>query len=402
MSERGGPRDIDVDVHSRVWLGWDAYFAVVWVATVLFVLGGASPVAFGVRLTGCGVFALLVPLYLWLGRPVLHTEGEDERAALTYLATATALFTATTWLLPESRLATFALVPQCFMALRYRRAMIAVALVNLLPVLGWAVIWRPEAEELFFNAVSAAVTLVFSLVFGSWIIKVIEQSQERAVLIAELDASREEIAKLSAERGALAERERMSREIHDTLAQGFTSLLMLVQAVDSELEHDLPGARRHLALMEQTARQNLAEARALVAGRAPAHLDDGGSLADALRRLPGRPHPHPAVTGVARDLSPGLEVVALRSCQEALANVRKHAGPDADATVCLSYGEERLVLSIRDTGRGFTALDEGYGLRGLRARAQEVRGTAEVSGRPGEGTTVTVRLPLPRPARSAE
>ncbi|MER7173894.1 sensor histidine kinase [Streptomyces mesophilus] len=397
-----GPREIDVDVHSRVWLGWDAYFAVVWAGTVLFVLGGASLAPLAVRLTACGLFTLLVPWYLWLGRPAMHTDGADERAAMRYVVVATVLFTATTWMLPESRLATFALVPQCFMVLRYERAMITVALINVLPVVGWAAVWRPPAGELFFNVVSAAVTLVFSLVFGSWIIKVIEQSKERAALIAELDASREEIAKLSAERGALAERERMSREIHDTLAQGFTSLLMLVQAVDSELEHDLPGARRHLALMEQTARQNLAEARALVAGRAPADLDDGGSLADALRRLADRHHATLTVTGAARELSPVLEVVALRSCQEALANVRKHAGPDADATVCLSYGEEQLVLSVRDTGRGFTALDEGYGLRGLRARAQEVQGTAEVSGRPGEGTTVTVRLPLPRLARSAE
>ncbi|NGO75016.1 sensor histidine kinase [Streptomyces sp. YC504] len=394
-----GPREIDVDVHSRVWLGWDAYFAVVWVGTVLFVVGGTFPAPLAVQLTACGLFVLLVPWYLWRGRPAMHTDGEDERAAMRYVVVATALFTATTWMLPESRLATFALVPQCFMVLRYRQAMITVALINILPIVGWAAIWRPEAGLVYFNGVSGIVTLVFSLVFGSWIIKVIEQSKERGVLIAELDASREEIAKLSAERGALAERERMSREIHDTLAQGFTSLLMLVQAVDSELEHDLPGARRHLALMEQTARQNLAEARALVAGRAPADLDDG-SLADALRRLADRHHATLTVTGTARDLSPGLEVVALRSCQEALANVRKHAGPDADATVCLSYGEEWLVLSIRDTGCGFTALDEGYGLRGLRARAREVQGTAEVSGRPGEGTTVTVRLPLPRPARS--
>nr|WP_308801078.1 sensor histidine kinase [Streptomyces polyasparticus] len=397
LSGNAGPRGSDVDVHSRGWLGWDVYFAVVWVGTVLFVLGGASLTPLAVRLTACGLFALLAPWYLWQGRPALRTDGADEPAALRYVIVASTLFTATTWLLPESRLATFALVPQCFMVLRYPYAMTAVSLLNVLPIVGWAAIWRPDGAELYFNAVSAVVTLVFSLVFGSWIIKVIEQSKERGALIAELDASREEVARLSAERGALAERERMSREIHDTLAQGFTSLLMLVQAVDSELEHDLPGARRHLALMEQTARQNLAEARALVAGRAPADLDGGASLPDALRRLAERHQARLLVTGEARPLPPGLEVVALRACQEALSNVRKHAGPGAEAEVLLSYTDEELTVAVRDDGLGFDtgAPHQGYGLRGLRARAAEVQGTAEIEGRPGEGTTATVRLPLP-------
>ncbi|MFI6939991.1 sensor histidine kinase [Streptomyces sp. NPDC050418] len=392
-----GPRGVDMDVHSRVWLGWDVYFAVVWVGTVVFVIGGSFPAPLAVRIVACCLFVLLVPWHLCVGRTVLRTEGEDERAALRYIVVAAVLFIATTWMLPESRLATFALVPQCFMVLRYRRAMIAVALVNVLPIVGWAAIWRPDGESLFFNAVSALVTLAFSLVFGSWIIKVIEQSQERAALIAELDASREEVARLSAERGALAERERMSREIHDTLAQGFTSLLMLVQAVDSEVEHDLPGARRHLALMEQTARQNLAEARALVAGRAPADLDDGGSLPDALRRLADRHRATLTVTGTPRALPPGLEVVALRSCQEALSNVRKHAGQEVTAEVHFSYDDEELVVAVRDSGRGFDtgAPHAGFGLRGLRARAAEVHGTAAVTSRPGAGTTVTVRLPVP-------
>ncbi len=396
-------RDIDVDVHSRVWLGWDAYFAVVWVGTVLFVLGGAFPAPFAVRLAACGLVTLMVPWYLYAGRQALRTGGEDERAAGRYVYVAVVLFSVTTWLMPESRMATFALVPQCFMVLRYRQAMITVAVINVLPIVGWAAIWRPEAGPLFFNAVSAAVTLVFSLVFGSWIIKVIEQSEERGALIAELDASREEVARLSTEHGALAERERMSREIHDTLAQGFTSLLMLVQAVEGELDNDLPGARRHLALMERTARENLAEARALVAGRAPADLEGDASLPDALRRLADRHEASLVVTGGARPLAPGLEVVVLRSCQEALSNVRKHAGPDARAEVRLAYDEEELTLAVRDTGCGFDtgAPHQGYGLRGLRARVAEVRGTAEIDGRPGEGTTVTVRLPLPEVAVAA-
>ncbi|NUR29288.1 MAG: histidine kinase, partial [Catenulispora sp.] len=145
------------------------------------------------------------------------------------------------------------------MLLRVPGALTAVAVINTAPVAAWALVWRPDTHDLYYNSVFAVVTLAFSAVVGSWIIRVIEQSTERAELVAELDASRGEIARLSAEHGALAERERLSREIHDTLAQGFTSILMLVQAVETELAADPALARRHLALMAGTARENLAE-----------------------------------------------------------------------------------------------------------------------------------------------
>jgi signal transduction histidine kinase len=313
-----------------------------------------------------------------------------------FLATALALFLPSAVLVGETRALTFALVPPCFMALRMRWAVAAVAVINLLPVAGWALLWRPGAQEVFFNALFAVVSLVFSVALGSWIIRIIEQSQERAELIAELDASRHEISRLSSAHGALAERERMAREIHDTLAQGFTSLLMLIQAVEAELDHDPVQARRHLALMDETARQNLAEARALVAGGTPADLD-GASLPDAVGRLAARHAATLEVTGPVRTLPAGPEVVALRSCQEALANARKHAGSSVALGITLAYADATLTVSVRDDGCGFDpgAVHDGYGLAGLRARAAEVGGTAQVGSAPGEGTTVTVRLPVP-------
>ncbi|WP_202454786.1 sensor histidine kinase [Streptomyces sp. PsTaAH-137] len=379
----------------RTFRLWDGYFAVVWLATLVFVLGTAQP-AWPVRLAAGGLLVLLVPWYVGFGRPVLLTEGVNEGRAVTYIAGAVAVYLMPGVLVGETRLMAFALVPQCFMALRYRRAMIAVTVVNLAPVVGWALLWDISGQDVFFNSVFAVVTLVFSTAFGSWTIRIMEQSQERADLIAELDASREEIARLSADRGALAERERMSREIHDTLAQGFTSVLMLVQAVETELATDVPQARRHLRLMADTARQNLAEARALVAGGAPADLN-GASLPDALHRLAARHGANVQISGTARPLAPGLEVVVLRGCQEALSNVRKHAAPDTAVQVRLAYTGADLTLVVRDTGPGFApdAPGDGFGLRGLRARAAEVGGTAVVDSAPGAGTTVTVRLPVP-------
>ncbi|MEU4166711.1 sensor histidine kinase [Streptomyces sp. NPDC026665] len=394
----GGARATDTwELSFRLW---DGYFAVVWVATLVFVLGTAHP-GWHVRLAAGALLLLLIPWYLLVGRPVLTAEVPDERRALGYIAGAVLLFLPPGVLVGETRLMTFALIPQCFIGLRLRRALTASAVINVAPVAGWALLWRPAGQVLFFNSVFAAVTLVFSAALGSWIIRIMEQSRERAELITELDASRHEIARLSAMHGALSERERFSREIHDTLAQGFTSLLMLVQAVEAELDHDLPQARRHLALMDETARQNLAEARALVTGGTPADLD-GATLPDALRRLAARHDASIAVTGPVRPLPAGPEVVILRSCQEALANARKHAGSSPAVTVGLAYAADSLALSVRDDGRGFdpAAPVDGYGLAGLRARAAEAGGTASIRSAPGDGTTVRVTLPVPATPRS--
>ncbi|WP_330292340.1 sensor histidine kinase [Streptomyces sp. NBC_00576] len=380
---------------------WDTYFAVVWLATLVFVLGTNHP-GWPVRLTAAALLLPLIPMYVGRGRVLLQDDPPHEQRSLRYLLTALALFLPSAILVGETRLMTFALIPQCFMTLRLRWALTAVTVINIAPVVGWALLWWPSDHDVFFNVVFALVTLVFSVALGSWVIKVMEQSQERAELIAELDTSRLELSRLSTAHGALTERERMAREIHDTLAQGFTSLLMLTQAVEAELDHDLPQARRHLSLMTETARQNLAEARALVAGGAPADLE-GASLPDALRRLAARNEAALTVTGSARPLPPGPEVVALRACQEALANARKHAGSGATVAIELTYEEGRIALSVRDEGSGFDmdAVRSGYGLAGLSARATEAGGTVRVRSAPGEGTTVTVLLPaLPLLLRS--
>ncbi|MEU5593831.1 sensor histidine kinase [Streptomyces sp. NPDC020298] len=398
MTHPGSARDAHAwDRSIRLW---DLYFAVAWVATLAFVLAARHP-GWPVRAVAAGLLVPLVPWYAVVGRVLVQEDPPEERRTLHYLGVAIALFLPSAVLVGETRLMAFALVPQCFMTLRARQALVAVTVINLVPVAGWALLWRPDGQDLFANAVFAGVTLVFSVVIGGWIIRIIEQSGERAELIAELDASRHEIARLSAAHGALAERERMAREIHDTLAQGFTSLLMLVQAVEAELDDDLPQARRHLALMDATARQNLAEARALVAGGAPADLD-GASLPDALRRLAARHAATVEVTGPVRPLPAGPEVVALRSCQEALTNARRHAGASAAVAIELTYADAALTVRVHDDGHGFdpAAARAGYGLAGLRARAAEVGGTASVRSAPGDGTTVTVRLPVLATVRS--
>lgn len=174
---------------------------------------------------------------------------------------------------------------------------------------------------------------------------------------------------------------------------------MLVQAAEAGLAADPDGTRRHLALATETARENLAEARALVAGLTPATLD-GGTLDDALRRVaaqvagPGGLAADLEVTGITRPLGTSAEVMLLRVCQEALANVRKHAGA-SQASIRLACGEAEVGLVVTDDGAGFdpAAACGGYGLRGMRARVADAGGSLLVRSAPREGTAVSVTVP---------
>ena len=167
-----------------------------------------------------------------------------------------------------------------------------------------------------------------------------------------------------------AERHRLAGEIHDTLAQGFTSIVTLLQAGQASLDAASP-ARRHLDLALLTARENLAEARTLVTALTPATLE-AGTLGDTVRRVTSATgaqagiEAHAEVTGTARRLPTGTEVVLLRVCQEALANVRKHAAA-RQVRVRLCYAADRRAA---DGDRRRQGIRPGHHPRRLRpARA---------------------------------
>ena len=196
------------------------------------------------------------------------------------------------------------------------------------------------------------------------------------------------------------ERERLSREIHDTLAQGFTSVLALTRAAVSALERDdLETARARLALVESTAADNLKEARLIVAELTPGHLQ-ARTLTQALERLvstvrdSGGVEVQLDVIGEPVALGGAKEVVLLRAAQEALSNVRRHAAARG-AQVTLTYAVESVALSVADDGVGFdtTTAPTGYGLDGLRARAAEVAGVLTLTSAPGRGTHLRLEVP---------
>jgi signal transduction histidine kinase len=289
----------------------------------------------------------------------------------------------TTWLL-------FAVTPLIFQMVALRTAVPMVILANLVPV----------AAALTESLAAAGTQLAIAVISGAggiwmgfWIIKTLQQSSERARLIEELESSRAEVARLSHEAGVGAERARLAGEIHDTLAQGFTSIITLLQAADPELRDE------RLALAVRTAKENLAEARALVAALSPSALASG-SLPDSVRRQAARFAEEtgtPATfrtTGEERRLPTAVEVVLLRAAQEALTNVRRHARA-REAAVLLAYTPSNVRLVVRDDGRGFGPdAADGYGLSGMRARAEQVNGSLTVRSDPSTGTTIELEVPL--------
>jgi signal transduction histidine kinase len=243
-------------------------------------------------------------------------------------------------------------------------------------------------------AVIEVISLAGSFAIGFWITRISEESAARERLLDELSATQSQLAVVSRDAGVLSERERLAREIHDTIAQDLTGLVLLAQRTRRELLGGSPTVGETIDLLEA-----LAETRALVAASAPLALAEGG-IAAALERLGER---FGRETGIAvhvaahtaLPLDRDTEVVLLRCAQEGLANVRKHSGA-ATASVSLRLDAAAVTLVVSDDGRGFDAAAprSGYGLDGLRDRLALGGGSFRVETSPGSGTALTASLPL--------
>jgi len=386
---------------AHAWAGgerlWDTYFAVV-LAGTLALVQVTSPAHGSGRLIASAAVAAMVPWYLLAGRRAVYAEDPPAWLGPVYLTGLVPLLAVAEVSGGNVTFILLALGPQCFMAVSQRRAIAAAVVLNLVPLA--VTLARGQNGTGIAAAIAVAVLgTAFCVVFGSWVIKIINQSSGRADLIAQLEQTRAELAEANREAGRLAERARLAAEIHDTIAQGFTSIVMLVQAAEAVLGRDEERTRAQLDLIGTTARENLAEARALVAGLGPAPLARA-SLAGALARQADRAGAESgltatfAVRGTPRPLAVRAEVVLLRIGQEALANVRKHAAAGT-ATVELYYREDGVRLEVSDDGAGFdqAAASDGFGLRGMRARLAEIGGALTVRTAPGRGTTITAEVP---------
>ncbi len=250
-------------------------------------------------------------------------------------------------------------------------------------------------------AASAAFGLAFAIAFGLWISSVVEYGEERARLVTELTAAQGQVESLSRERGAAAERERLSRDVHDTLAQTLAGLTILAERAGRQLaDGRADAAAETIGTVERLSRDALEEARAIVSRTAAVPSD--AALGDAVERLVSR---FRAEAGLTVDLELGLDsdgelgreaqLVLLRCLQESLANVRKHAGATRVRVLVAADSDGGARLEVADDGRGFDPADrrDGFGLEGMAERVALAGGALEVSSSPGAGTTLVVQLP---------
>ncbi|WP_214401182.1 sensor histidine kinase [Pseudonocardia lacus] len=380
------------------WL-WDAFFAGATILTaVLIALEDRPPAA------KVGSIAIVVAISLaWpvRGRRLALAVHDRPVTAgrLAFCAVLGIGMVAAVALADSANWAAFVVYSQLFWLLPLGPAIAGVAVLTFLAPVAGAL---SRGQGVLFDLLppQALFMTLFGILVGIFITRLADESTRRAALIAELEASQAQVAELSHVAGAAAERERLAGEIHDTLAQGFTSIVTLLQAAQAQFDADPAAARRHVDLAVRAARENLGEARQLVAAGAPGEAA-ARSLADAVGRTADRYAEEtgsPAartVHGTPRKVSAETEIVLLRAAQELLANARQHAGAGR-VEVDLDYTDpDAVALAVTDDGPGFDpdAVDEGsFGLRILRGRVERLDGEVDLDPGPS-GTTVTVTVP---------
>ena len=199
----------------------------------------------------------------------------------------------------------------------------------------------------------------------------------------------------SQRRGVLEERDRLAREIHDTLAQGLNSIHLLLGAADAHVEARPDEARRLIAQARTTAAENLDEARRFVRALVPTDLAER-SLTEALLRVTSRSQAPPVSLEVSGEpvLLPGaVDVALLRIAQEAVGNAVRHAHASRIA-VTLSYMDDEVALDVVDDGSGLAADTGGFGMTTMRERAERLGGELVIESTPSQGTAVAVSVPL--------
>ena len=258
----------------------------------------------------------------------------------------------------------------------------------------------------------AIITIQVIAIGGGTVLgeRMTELTEERRQNVARLEAAMDEnlglqrqLVTQAREAGVLDERARMAREIHDTIAHGLTGIVTQLEA--AEQAEDRPEARqRHVANAIRLARESLSEARRSVEASRPEVLE-GASLEEALADVAKRWSDLSGVpvdvttTGEPMPLHPEIEIALLRTAQEALANVAKHATASR-ALLTLSYMGDEVTLDVRDDGVGFEVPAEagpgrgaGFGLTAMRQRVSRVAGTLAIESEPGGGTAISARVP---------
>lgn len=375
-------------------------------AGFLLLLGIATTRLFATRDAGAlSLLALagavvLAAVYL-LGALARH--GGGRLRSLVWLAVVTALWAA---LLVTSADFSWVAFPLFFLHLHLLRGVHAVAAVAAITGLVIGAQFLHSGELTVPMALGPTLGAVVAVVMAWGYASIHSESEQRRRLIEDLTRTRAELASSQHRAGVAAERERLAREIHDTLAQGLSSVVLLLRSAEAALPGDHERALDRVSEARRTASDNLTEARRFVRDLTPQSLT-GSSLAEALRRLCESTeretgiHCRLRVDGEPDALPSGYEVALLRAAQASLANVTRHSGA-VTAVVTLGFLDAEVTLDVYDDGSGFdpAALRRsgsdgtGYGLPALRERVAAFGGSLEVESAPGEGAAVAIRLPL--------
>jgi len=250
--------------------------------------------------------------------------------------------------------------------------------------------WTPQRTIYALGLVCAALLIASGVGIMLSRRRLNEQARRRQMAEAEFSA-------------ILAERNRVAREIHDTLAQGLAATSVQLRLAKKQTAGDTESLNHHIDVAQQLVRESLEEARnsiwnmrsqVLETGDLPAALNgilkqmaQGSELQTALE-VAGRP----------RRFAPVIENNLLRVGQEAITNAARHAGA-TQLTVALDFGEKQFRLSVSDDGAGFDPANPprttgGFGLVGMRERASELKGELTIRSASGRGTEITLTVPL--------
>ena len=252
--------------------------------------------------------------------------------------------------------------------------------------------------ENWFLILMILLGLLFILtIMGTFISSIIRQSTERQRLINDLTRSRANLMKIEREAGRLTERQRLARDIHDTLAQHFTSIVMHLSAA----KYSNPEAvQSDVQQAEDAAREGLHEIRRIVWDMQPEQIEKA-SLVEAVEALAARWSAETSVlvkvrvTGAPRSLPSSAETALLRISQEAMHNITKHARAK-NVNITFSFMEDLFAMDIADDGLGFdpSKNSNGFGLKTMRDRIEELSGTFTIESEQGRGTAIAVSLPI--------
>ncbi len=299
-------------------------------------------------------------------------------------------------------------VPLAFVALRvvpFAWACAAITIMLAAVVVAWSTM-----QERFDPTVVAGPLTVAALAVIAY--RALErESSARRDLLDELRDAQADLAEAQHDAGALSERARLSREIHDSVAQALSSINLLLQAAEHRWTDENTSARDYVRQASLTARNGLDEVRGVVHDLASAELadDTGDALPSALARtcqqtvLDSEIVTDLQIHGDPIPVPPDTATALVRSARGALANVVEHSGATR-ATVSLTYQSDSVLLDVRDNGTGFATSSiqpsngRGRGLAGIESRAKLFGGQLSVESAPGEGTAIAVSIPLePRP-----